>query len=86
MIEGGRINTPSIKVVVEYWGHWRNPDSHDYRIAKITGAVTVDVIKVEHNPLAPQHKTARVGDMLTEQQAAELAERVDMITMDRKET
>lgn len=80
------MTTPSIKVVLEYWGHWSTPKSNDYRIEKITGAITVDVITGEGNPLAPTSKAARVGDMITEGQAKELAERVDVITMPRKET
>lgn len=69
----------NIKVTLEYLGSFTTATSRDYRIARIDGAPTVEVL----TPGAA-YKTVRVGDLITEAQADELSSRVAISTLPKR--
>jgi hypothetical protein len=77
-----------LKVNIEYIGNFRSGTSADYKVVKITGAPTVPVAREGGaTPIAdqvsPLYDTARVGDIISEAQATELARRVEVTTTQR---
>ena len=66
-----------IKVTMEYMGSFRTAHSQDYKVLKIVGAPTVEV------ETGNGYGTVRVGDIISEAQAAELAKRVEITTVPR---
>jgi hypothetical protein len=63
-----------IKVSLGYRGAWKTNTSQDYKIEKIVGAPTVEVSKDSGFIIG------RVGDLIDEKQATELATRVEVTT------
>lgn len=74
----------SVTVYLEYNGHFHTSTSEDYKITKIVGAVVVPV-----GPFYPEaaeespKRLARVGDWLSEKQAMDLSEGVNVITVQK---
>lgn len=65
----------SIKVTTEYLGQFRSGESHDYKITKIIGAPTVEI------QAGAGYIPGRVGEIISEKQAEELANRVEVTTI-----
>ncbi len=66
-----------IKVALEFLGHFRNNETQDYKVTKIIGAPTVEV------SAGNGYITIRVGEIINERQATELAE-VSEVTTTRR--
>lgn len=71
---------PKVKVALEYLGHFNSVATHDYRVAKIVGAAIVFVL----GSGGQVDVTKRVGDIISEIQADELSERVEVTVTDGK--
>jgi hypothetical protein len=68
----------NIKVTVEYVGAFSATNAQEYRIKKIVGAPTVEA-QLKTNAAA--YKVMRVGDIISEAQATEMATRVELTTL-----
>jgi uncharacterized Zn-binding protein involved in type VI secretion len=66
------------RVTVEYMGHFRSNESHDYRITKMVGCA---VVEVDNAKMTAGYEEARVGDIISEFQVEELARRVEITTV-----
>lgn len=73
------LSDEQVKITLEYWKGFHTATSNEYRVIKIIGAVSVEVFS------GSMYLTARVGDMINEKQATELASRdnVEAITIPR---
>lgn len=68
--------TFTIKIQLEYICAFNTAQTHEYRILKITGAPNVEVMDVP----GKSYQKARVGALLSERQAEELATRHEVTT------
>lgn len=67
-----------IKVTLEYWGQPLDSNVHQYRIARILGAPTIEV----RTPSAKGClRTTRIGELISEDSATELSQRVETATI-----
>ena len=69
-----------VKITLEYLGHFTTATSQDYKVIRIDGAPTVQVIVAGKS----EYRTVRVGDLIVEAEAEELSTRVEMITVGKK--
>jgi hypothetical protein len=65
-----------IKITLLYLGPFRVPDTNDYRLTKLVGAVTISSSKIAIN--YSTEKKFRVGDLLTETEASFFTEDDDL--------
>ena len=66
----------SVKVFLEYYGQWSGTTTQDYKIVKIIGAPLIVVEKRDRTGVT----NARIGDLVTEDQAVTMAADYEVTT------